>query len=343
MQLPKNFTLDVSYVGSKSDNLLQYRNLNAINYGMGYQAQYQDPTRGTGCSGCSGLSTLPGGNALGSEFLRPDRGYADIRLWEFAAYSDYKSVQTTITRRFTKGLMFSGYYAYSQAKGTLGGDWDYARIDGKDREANYGPLSFDRPHSFVVNFVYQTPPVTQNALRWVTNDWQISGNYRWYSGTPASAGFSIPGIGNINLTGSYTEGARIALTGQDPGKGYSSDPYNQFNVAAFAMPQPGSIGLESPRYVFRNPPTNVLDISVAKSFPLGGRRRFEVRLDAFNALNHTQFSGVNRTINFTSLTDPTITNLPYNSSGQLTNLNGVGTINGVRPPRQLQLMGRFSF
>jgi hypothetical protein len=343
MQLPKNFTLDVSYVGSESRNLLQFRNLNAIPYGMGYLAQYQDPTRGTGCTGCSALSTLPGGNALSAEFLRADRGYNDIRLWEFQAYSNYKSIQTTVTRRFSQGLMFSGYYAYSQARGTLGGDWDYARIDGKNKQANYGPLSFDRPHSFVLSFVYQTPAVSQNGWRYLTNDWQISGNYRIYSGTPYSPGFSIPGVGNINLTGSYTEGARIALTGQDTGAGNSSDPYKQFNVTGFTSPQPGSIGLESPRYTLRNPPINNLDMSVSKSFPLGGRRRFELRLDAFNALNHTQFSGVNSTLNFASLTDPTVTNLPYDSTGALVRTNGVGSINGVRPARQLQLMARFQF
>jgi hypothetical protein len=69
----------------------------------------------------------------------------------------------------------------------------------------------------------------------------------------------------------------------------------------------------------------------------------EIRLDAFNALNHTQFSGVNRTINFTSLTDWTVTNKPYNASGVLVNQNGVGTISGVRTPRNLQLLTRFSF
>ena len=343
MQLPKNFTLDISYVGSNSDNLLQFRNLNAVNYGTAYSAAYQDPTRGTGCTGCSGLSTTPGGNALPTDFMRPYRGYTDIRLWEFGAYSDYKSIQTTVTRRFSGGLMFSGYYAYSQAKGTLGGDWDYARIDGKDKEANYGPLSFDRPHSFVLSFVYQTKPLAQGALGYLTNDWQLSGNYRWYSGNPATAGFSIPGVGNVNLTGSPTEGARIVLTGQDPGSGYSDDPYKQFNIAAFTLPQPGSIGLESPRYTMRNPPINNLDLSLSKSFPFGGTRRLEIRLDAFNALNHTQFSGVNRTLNFASLTDPTVTNLPYNAAGQLVNQTGVGTVSGVRPPRQLQLMARFSF
>jgi hypothetical protein len=68
-----------------------------------------------------------------------------------------------------------------------------------------------------------------------------------------------------------------------------------------------------------------------------------VRLDAFNALNHTQFSGVNNTAVFASLTDPTITNLPYDESGNLVRYNGFGSINGVRPPRTLQLVTRLTF
>jgi len=343
-RLPYMFTLDVAYVGSKSDNLLQFRNLNAIDYGVAYSAAAQDPTRGQTCSGCSPINSTPGNNALPVDLLRPYMGYTNVRLWEFEAYSNYHALQTTISRRFNKGFLFSLNYTRSEAKGTLGGDWDYARIDGRDKEANYGPLSFNRPHVVVANFVYQVPDWQQGALGFLTNGWQLSGNYRWQHGTPYSPGFSIPGIGNVNLTGSYTEGARIALTGQEITKGYNSaDPYEQFNLAAFTAPKTGSIGLESPRYTMWNPPINNLDLSVAKSFPFGGKRRFEIRLDAFNALNHTQFSGVNSTINFASLTDSTITNLPYNSAGQLTNRTGVGTVNGVRPARQLQLLTRFQF
>ncbi len=68
-----------------------------------------------------------------------------------------------------------------------------------------------------------------------------------------------------------------------------------------------------------------------------------MRLDAFNALNHTQFTGVNATANFASLTDRTITNLPYDSTGALVRPNGFGTINGVAPPRTLQLVTRVTF
>jgi hypothetical protein len=63
----------------------------------------------------------------------------------------------------------------------------------------------------------------------------------------------------------------------------------------------------------------------------------------FNALNHTQFTGVNNTVNFASLSDPTITNLPYDASGTLVRPNGFGTISGVAPPCQLQLVMRFTF
>ena len=343
MRLPAQFTLDVAYVGSESRNLLQFRNLNAIPYGAAFDPANDDPTRGQGCAGCSGVSSIPGGNALPQDFLRPYQGYGNIRLWEFEAYSNYKALQTTVSRRFDRGLMFSLNYTRSAARGTLGGDWDYARIDGRDREANYGPLSFDRPHQVVASFVYQLPEFVQGPAGFLVNGWQLSGNYRWMSGTPYTAGFSIPGYGNVNLTGSYTEGARIALTGEKISKGWSDDPYNQFNVNAFTAPSVGSIGLESPRYTMNNPPINNLDLSLSKSFPFGGRRRFEVRLDAFNALNTPQWSGVNSTLNFASLTDRTITNLPYDSQGNLVNQNGVGTISGVRAARQLQLMGRFQF
>jgi hypothetical protein len=342
MKLPAAFTLDVAYVGSESRNLLQQRQINALPYGTTFLPSAQDPTRGQACTGCSSLSTVPGANAETTDLLRPYQGYSSIRLWEFSAFSNYKALQTTLSRRFDRGFMFSVNYTRSSAKGIAGGDWDGARIDYRDREANYGPLAQDRPNVFVMGFVYQTPDIVKGPLGWAANGWQLSGNYRWMSGAPYGVGFSISGIGAANLTGS-DQNARIVLKG-DPGKGYSGDPYQQFDTTAFSAPGVGSNGLESPRVYMNLPPINNLDLSLSKSFPFGGKRRLEVRLDAFNALNHTQFSSVNTTANFSGLSDPTtIINLPYNSAGVLTNLNGFGTVSGVRNPRQLQLMTRFTF
>ncbi|HZB26262.1 MAG TPA: hypothetical protein VE379_09040, partial [Vicinamibacterales bacterium] len=85
-------------------------------------------------------------------------------------------------------------------------------------------------------------------------------------------------------------------------------------------------------------------LSLQKSFPILGRNRaIRFRLDAFNALNHTQFANVNSTIQFRSLTDPTPINLPYDEQGRLVRTNGFGSVATVRPPRVLQLLVRFDF
>jgi hypothetical protein len=76
---------------------------------------------------------------------------------------------------------------------------------------------------------------------------------------------------------------------------------------------------------------------------LGRNRAVRIRLDAFNALNHTQFVNVANNIEFRSLTDPTITNLPYDDQGRLVRTNGFGTVTSVRPARVLQLLVRFDF
>jgi hypothetical protein len=195
----------------------------------------------------------------------------------------------------------------------------------------------------VLNAIYQTPTVTsRKALGVLANNWQISGVYRWTSGRPYTVDFTIPGIGSVNLTGTDTPNARIALT-CDPGRGWSGDPYRQLNASCFAPPQPGSDGAESARFFVRNPPVNNLDMSLSKIFAVVRTVRFEFRVDMFNALNHTQFTGVNATANFRSLTDRTITNLPYDAQGKLDQPNGFGTINGVAPPRTLQLVTRVTF
>jgi hypothetical protein len=212
------------------------------------------------------------------------------------------------------------------------------------RRLDYSLVDYDRPHNFVLNAIYQTPTVTSSkALGLAINDWQISGVYRWTSGRPYAVNFNIPGIGAQNLTG--TDGnpnARIVLT-CDPGRGWSGDPYRQLDASCFAPPQPGSDGAESARFFVRNPPINNLDLSLSKNFAIVKSVKFEFRVDMFNALNHTQFTGVNNTVNFASLTDRTITNLPFNASGALTQPNGFGTINGVAPPRTLQLVTRMTF
>jgi hypothetical protein len=339
-KLVEEVILDVAYVGSRSTDLLRQVQINAVPFGATFLPQNQDPTRVP--------SATPGANALPNDFLRPFRGYGDIRMWDYSGYADYKALQTSVTRRFDRGFMVSGFWVWSKAQGI--NNTDFAAgvpnlSDEETRHLDYSLLDYDRTHNFTINAIYETPSVTSSrGLGFLVNEWRLSGVYRWTSGRPDLISFSIPGIGAANLTG--TDGnpnARVALT-CDPGKGYSDDPFRQFtNPECFAPPQPGSRGDETPRFFARNPPLNNLDLSVSKNFPIARGMKFEFRLDIFNLLDTVQFTEVNNTVNFASLTDRRITNLAYDAQGNLAQRNGFGTVRAVAPARTLQLVTRLTF
>jgi hypothetical protein len=329
--------LDVAYVGSKSDDLLEYDQINAVPAGAMFKPENQDPTRTP--------SSVPGATALTTDLLRPLPGYGSVQLWQNSAYSNYHALQAGLNRRFDNGLMFSVFYVWSKALTTSDSDWG-TRLPYSSKEenevANYSYSADDRPHNFVVNFVYQTPKVASGALGLLANEWQISGIYRLTSGRPYSITYSVPGYGGNNITGGTDRPNRPIVT-CDPGKGSSSDPYKQIDTSCFAPPTVGGTGYESARYFLHAPPINNLDLSISKAFTFGKGVRLEVRLDAFNALNKTQFTGVNNSVSFAGINDRTVTNLPYDASGNLVRQNGFGTINGVAPPRTLQLVTRLTF
>lgn len=338
-KLPYESVLDVSYVGTSGQHLLQRRNINAPNYGAAYLAQNQDPT--------AAANTLPGATALPVDFLRPYQGFGQIQYIEPSSSSNYHSLQTSLNRRFTKGLLLGVNYTWSKVLGTISADLPGVAGFGAphildNRRANYGPLDFDRRHNFNINWVWQLPKATdKRGLGYAINDWQLSGIYRFVTGQPYNVGFNIPGLSAYTLTGTQNlEGARIVLL-KNPGTGNSSDPYRQFDVSAFTTPTPGSTGFESGRNFLYRAPINSWDLSLSKRFQVKESVGFEIRLDAFNAFNHTQFDAVNTTLNVTSLTNPTPTNLGSESARNL--WTGFGAITSVRPPRNLQLSARFQF
>jgi len=336
-KLGSHLVADIAYVGSHSDHQLRQEQINSIPLGAAFQANNQDPTKAA--------ASVPGASALPNDLMRPYQGYSGIRMWDYSGYSNYNALQAGVTRRFDKNYMFSAFYVWSKAL-TINNDdftagWPFSTDDATIRHYDYSYANFDRPHNFVLNAIYRTPHFKDGVTGVLTNDWQISGVYRYTSGRPYGVGFSIPGISNINLTGS-DYGARVVVT-CNPGSGSSNDPYKQLDTSCFAPPQPGSKGDESARFFLHGPAQNNVDMSLSKQFAVYKEVKFELRLDAFNALNHTQFTGVNATANFASLTDHTITNLPYNAAGVLVNKNGFGTINGVNIPRTLQLVTRVTF
>jgi hypothetical protein len=232
-------------------------------------------------------------------------------------------------------------YTWSKALGTQSNDLPGVAGFGAphildNHRANYGALDFNRPQNFSVNWVWGLPKATgARALGYALNDWQLSGIYRYGTGQPYNIGYNLPGgLSAFTFTGTQNvEGARVVLL-KSPGSGHSGDPYRQFDTTALALPQTGSQGFDSGRNFLYRAPINSLDLSLSKRFQVKEKAKFEIRLDAFNALNHTQFDTVNTTLN---------SGLPFDANGNLVNKTGFGAVTSVRPPRNLQLGARFEF
>ena len=343
MMLPWAMVLETSYVGSRGRHLLGNRNLNAVPYGAGFLAENQDPTKVA-----ANPNALAGSNAYNANFLRPYRGYGSITLEEFANQSNYNALQMSLDRRFAKGMFFGAAYTYSKCFDEGSNDGASRRIDGLNHVANYGPCDFDIRHNLVLNYVYAIPGVgglgrfNTPLTRAVFNGWQLSGTAQFRTGGPYAVSFNVPGYSGQNYTGTPDFGPRVVVIG-DPYAGTDGSPYNRLNPAAFAPAAVGSIGLESKRNYLNTPGVHNWDMSLQKSIPVTSRAHLEIRLDAFNVFNHTQFSGVNSTINFASLANPTVTNAAINPVTGAINKSGFGAINGVRPPRILQVVTRLVF
>ena len=114
-KLPFESVMDVSYVGTLGEHLLQRRSLNAPAYGAAYLAQNQDPTS-------TASPDIAGARALPVDFLRPYQGFGQIQYIEPASSSNYHALQASLNRRFRRGLLLGANYTWSKALGTQSAD-----------------------------------------------------------------------------------------------------------------------------------------------------------------------------------------------------------------------------
>ena len=220
--------------------------------------------------------------------------------------------------------------------------------------------SFDVTQNFALNYVYLLPSIKKGnyLTNLATKGWQVSGVTSLRTGQPFTPGFSVSGAGNVNITGSNTEGARIGVVaGCNPNTG-SSDPFNRINAACFFAPPIGSTGVDSGVYWMRYPGLINFDFSMQKDIFIRERARIQLRADAFNIFNHPNFTGENTTLNFNAYPtspngivngSPTITStaLGRNANGTF-NVTGFGTVTSPAAgapggPRVLQLVVKFMF
>ena len=246
-----------------------------------------------------------------------------INSWGDRLKTDYKSLQISLNKPFTHGLLFKGAYTLSKSMNESDADgratltWNTPSELGR----NWAPAGFDRRHNFQMGFAYSLPWQSNghhdNVLLAVVNDWQINGLFAAFSGTP----FSVTADGAVLATPSNQQNADLVGTFNVLGNIGAAGKW--FDTAAFAQPTGVRFGTSN-RNQFYGPGGYNLDFSIFRAFPFAQTRRIEVRMEAGNILNHGVYN--NPQNSFTSAT-----------FGQITG------VRGEYPERQIRLGLRVQF
>jgi hypothetical protein len=300
-RLPMNVAVDVAYVGAKGDGGYADLDINAP-------------------------QTIGVGDA-GRPYASMGRLIA-INSWGQRLKTRYHGLQVGVNRPFTKGLLLKGAYTFSKAMNQADDDgWtgvSYNTLSQYDR--NYARAGFDRKHNLQMAFVYQLPWKSDggygNIGKAIIADWQLNGVFGAFSGVP----FSVTANGAVLNTPSNLVTADQVGEPNHVGEIGASGVY--YDRSAWAQPQGVRFGT-SGRNSLRGPGGVNLDGSLFRSFPLGGQRRLEFRVEAINVTNTPKFNNPTADVN----------------SGSFMQITGVNNVGGASnwPERQIRLGLRFSF
>ena len=276
-QATSSTMVEVGYQGTKGSRLATQRLIN-------------QPILASATSPIGGQTTNTSANAS----LRvPYVGFSPTGLvWlETSTDSSYNSLQTSVTRRLSKGVRLLASYTWAKSLDNNSGSGTgatFTQLDGDQTRLslNRGLSDFDRTHRVVVNFSYNLPYGRLNKQ--IFGDWQVAGVAILQSGTPISildtSGAAL--YGTANSRASWSPGATITTA---QGSGRTQDRLNQyFNTAAFV--RAGNFFGDTARNILRGPIQRNADLSINKKFTLTERVNLEWRNEFFNVLNIANFA-----------------------------------------------------
>ena len=302
-QFAPSWILEVGYVGSSGINLLdQYHDINA-------------PLLASPTTPINGITVNTAANAA----LRvPILGYgtSGFQVTAFDGISNYNSLQVTVRKQYTHGFLMQASYTYSKDMSNIqlisAGNGANSNLP-TNLAQQYGPVGFNHPQRFIVNYSYDLPFGNHNGgLGYLLNGWNLSGVTTVQDGTPMTVtdqnGGTVYNIGTFDQARaqmcpgstygsiSTSGGVESRLGGKSGGPGYlnrsafCSEPAAPNSVAAFpGGPLPTLFG-DSGVGVLLGPGQFNFDISLVKTTHITERQAIIFRAEFFNAFNHAQFA-----------------------------------------------------
>jgi len=333
--------ISAGYFGSKGTHLIGGFELNEIRPGVALNSQCVAngsastlQTPGVVTVPCQVAGTYFGGSAGGVssnilDQIRPFRGYRSITMITPQFNSNYHSLQVMGQRRFGGASQINVAYTWSKNLTDNISDRSDAPSNSYNIRLDRGRATLDRNHVFTANYIYEIPFFSKrhdfvgNAL----GGWEISGlatlqSGLWYTIT---TNFDADGLGNVPA---LIAGNRSNVL-CNPNSGGAHTFESWFNIACFektptAPPVANVVG-NSGRGVVLGPPTKRFDFSLFKNIRIGEKVKFQLRAEAFNVFNHTNFRNLSTTSKI-AVTSATF-----------------GQIIAVRDPRTIQFGAKLSF
>ncbi|MGH9345388.1 MAG: hypothetical protein ACRD19_16700, partial [Terriglobia bacterium] len=338
-ELPEKMTLEVGYMGNKSLFLVNgdpgtpFSQVNPVYASLGNALLQQVPNPFYGII-TDPNSPLSAKTVSYNQLLSPYPQYTAVAAFRKPdSDSFYNAFILKLNKRFSNGLSFLVSFTgaklmdNSAAAVTYLGPQSGTYADQYNPSLQWAVSPQDISHSLVASFLYDLPfgkgkrfgtnaPRFANAL---ISGWEVNGIITVQSGTPI-----VLSGANVN-TGLKTVYAEPPDNNGQSAKLSNPTIDHWFNTSVFSNPAAFTIGNAGRTLPdVRVPGETDADLSLFKNNHFGAQEKYnlQIRLEAFNALNHPQFGGPDTNIN-----DSTF-----------------GVISGTAiSPRQVQLAMKFIF
>jgi hypothetical protein len=259
---------------------------------------------------------------------RPNPQFSQILFTESSGSATYHALQSSIDRRFSKGLSFNANYTYARLRDDIVSPQD--PFVSWDLEWAHGAREV--PHNLSVNALYELPFGT--GKRWgpsggvvnhVLGDWQINGVVLARSGLP----YTVT-LGGVTRSGTgWTTNQRPNVVNGVGHLGVISGPSGWLNSAAFSNPATDTFG-NLGRNTERGPRFVQVDGSLFKNVRWAGDQKVQLRVEVFNVVNRLQLPSA-----------PNANFLAPATFGQF--FNTFGRTEGFGTSRQIQVAVRYTF
>lgn len=236
----------------------------------------------------------------------------------------YDSLQTTLNRRFSRGLTFGAQWTYGHSIGNSGGSNEaQTATNPYNFRADRGNNAFDVRHSANISALYELPfgkgrkfaNGLGRAADGLVGGWQLGGVVNTRTGLPLDIRITRPDIVYRDTRNGTIVNAPILVNGAPvtvpvvnvPGGGNSRDvrfpdvvagvdPFLHLgdrrfvvNPAAFSTPAPGTFG-NLGRGALHGPGLSQFDLTLHKKFMITEGLNIEFRAEAYNLFNRANFA-----------------------------------------------------